>query len=237
MDTAKAVTAAPDTTPPETSLDSYPSDPSASASASFSFSSSEAGSTFECQAGRRGVRGLHQPQGYTGLSDGSHTFQVRATDAASNTDPTPASYTWTVDTSCAEDDHHQPGHRPGESQTILGQHVGRHADEEQYHRFDPVSAAGALRLHQPERHRWRRKPHLGLLPGDRCGEQRGCHAGDVCLDDRPSTAPVLTIARIHGGWHSHGGRWWRWVYPADHQCGYDQPLRFSSRRVRLPPSP
>jgi hypothetical protein len=27
---------------------------------------------------------------------GSHTFQVRATDSAGNTDPTPASFTWTV---------------------------------------------------------------------------------------------------------------------------------------------
>src|SRR5207244_8711514 len=31
------------------------------------------------------------------LSAGSHTFDVRATDQAGNTDGTPASYTWTVD--------------------------------------------------------------------------------------------------------------------------------------------
>ena len=86
-----------DTTPPDTSIDSGPSDPSASASASFSFSSSEAGSTFECQLDSGGFSACTNPKTYTGLSDGSHTFQVRATDAASNVDATPATYAWTID--------------------------------------------------------------------------------------------------------------------------------------------
>ncbi len=38
------------------------------------------------------------PVSYTGLSQGAHTFQVRATDTAGNVDATPASRTWTVDT-------------------------------------------------------------------------------------------------------------------------------------------
>jgi large repetitive protein len=36
---------------------------------------------------------------YTGLIDGTHTFAVYAIDGDGNADPTPATYTWTVDTS------------------------------------------------------------------------------------------------------------------------------------------
>ena len=36
------------------------------------------------------------------LSDGSHTFKVRAIDGSNNVDPTPASYTWVIDTTAPE---------------------------------------------------------------------------------------------------------------------------------------
>jgi hypothetical protein len=44
--------------------------------------------------------GSYQPctssKSYTNLTAGSHTFSVKATDAAGNQDLTPASYTWTI---------------------------------------------------------------------------------------------------------------------------------------------
>lgn len=90
-----------DTTPPETTIDSGPSGTVTSDSASFTFSASEPGSTFECSLDGTAFSPCSSPQEYSGLADGTHTFEVRATDAAGNTDPTPASRSWTVDTSGA----------------------------------------------------------------------------------------------------------------------------------------
>src|SRR5204862_483428 len=88
----------PDTTPPDTTITAAPPARSNSGSASFSFTSTEAGSSFACQLDGGAFAPCVSPQSYSGLANGSHTFQVRATDAAGNTDPTPASYAWTVDT-------------------------------------------------------------------------------------------------------------------------------------------
>ncbi|MGB2952711.1 MAG: chitobiase/beta-hexosaminidase C-terminal domain-containing protein, partial [Gaiellaceae bacterium] len=86
-----------DTVAPNTTISSGPSDPTASTSASLAFTSSESGSTFECSLDGGAYSGCSSPAAYSGLADGSHTFSVRATDPAGNTDPTPASLTWTVD--------------------------------------------------------------------------------------------------------------------------------------------
>ena len=87
-----------DTLAPNTSITSNPTDPSNSTSASFSFTSTETGSSFQCQFDAGAYGTCTSPATITGLLDGSHTFSVKATDAAGNTDPTPATYTWTVDT-------------------------------------------------------------------------------------------------------------------------------------------
>ncbi|HET7272746.1 MAG TPA: metallophosphoesterase, partial [Rubrobacter sp.] len=93
-----------DTTPPETSIDSGVSGTVNVSSAKFAFSSSEIGSTFECSLDGGSFSNCSSPKEYTRLADGAHTFQVRATDPAGNTDSTPASSTWTVDTTSIQGD-------------------------------------------------------------------------------------------------------------------------------------
>ncbi len=87
-----------DTVAPDTSITDAPADPSGSTSASFSFTSTEVGSTFACQLDGGGFSACTSPKAYSGLADGPHTFEVRATDIAGNPDPSPASHTWTIDT-------------------------------------------------------------------------------------------------------------------------------------------
>jgi len=100
--TPKGITAfaagAVDTTPPQTTITSSPSSPTNDSTPTFAFSSSEPGSTFECQVDGEGFGSCSSPYTSTALADGSHTFEVRATNAAANTDSTPASTTFTVDT-------------------------------------------------------------------------------------------------------------------------------------------
>ena len=86
-----------DTTPPETTIDSGPSGTVASRNATFDFSSDEPGSSFSCSLDGAAGEACTSPATYSGLADGSHTFSVAATDGSANTDPTPASRTWTIE--------------------------------------------------------------------------------------------------------------------------------------------
>ncbi|MHA2621165.1 MAG: fibronectin type III domain-containing protein [bacterium JZ-2024 1] len=93
-----SATPLPDTTPPETTIQSNPPALSNSSSATFTFTSNESGSTFQCALDGSGFSGCSSPQSYIGLSDGPHTFAVRAIDPSGNVDPTPAAFSWTIDT-------------------------------------------------------------------------------------------------------------------------------------------
>jgi hypothetical protein len=59
---------------------------------SFTFSSSEEGSTFECALDAGSYGSCSSPKSYEGLSEGSHTFKVRAVGPG-GADPTPAERT------------------------------------------------------------------------------------------------------------------------------------------------
>jgi len=91
-----SATTATDGISPETTITSNPTNPTASTSATFEFTSSETPSTFECDLDGIGFVSCTTSYTYLGLTDGSHTFQVRATDASGNVDATPDSYTWTI---------------------------------------------------------------------------------------------------------------------------------------------
>lgn len=87
-----------DTAAPQTTIDSGTSGLINSTAATFVFSSSETGSTFECKLDSGAFESCASPKTYNGLSQGTHAFEVRATDVAGNTDGTPDSRTFTVDT-------------------------------------------------------------------------------------------------------------------------------------------
>ena len=87
-----------DTTPPETIITFGPTGHSGANWAAFTFKSSESPSTFACSIDGGAYRVCSGTHGVYDLPDGEHTFRVRATDAAGNTDPTPAERTWIIDT-------------------------------------------------------------------------------------------------------------------------------------------
>jgi hypothetical protein len=64
----------------------------------FGFVSSEPDSTFQCSVDGFGFSTCASPEVLDSLADGTHTFDVKATDVAGNTDASAASRTFTVDT-------------------------------------------------------------------------------------------------------------------------------------------
>jgi peptidoglycan/xylan/chitin deacetylase (PgdA/CDA1 family) len=93
--TVQIQTPPPDTVPPETTITAGPSGTVNTADASFFFGANES-ATFQCSLDGLAFESCISPRNYNGLSNGSHTFRVRATDTAGNVDTTPAERTWTV---------------------------------------------------------------------------------------------------------------------------------------------
>lgn len=91
-----------DRTAPDTTVDSGPSGAVNTGTQTFSFSGNEPDVTFQCRLDRPGNPGAFAtcaaPQDYATAGDGQYTFSVRAIDAVGNTDASPASRAFTVDT-------------------------------------------------------------------------------------------------------------------------------------------
>src|SRR5207253_1767231 len=87
-----ATVAAPNTTIP----------PSAAAvtsatTATFQFTSTQTG-TFQCSRDGAAYAACATPITYSALAAGAHTFGVRAVSTGGMVDPSPATYSWTIDT-------------------------------------------------------------------------------------------------------------------------------------------
>ena len=88
-----------DVTPPETTITSgTPAANSTSATITFSGTDNVAVTSFEGSLDGAAYATVASPVSFSPLAQAAHTFNVRAKDAAGNVDPTPASVTWTVDT-------------------------------------------------------------------------------------------------------------------------------------------
>lgn len=82
---------------PVTSIQSKPPAVTNSNSASFAFNADEP-SSFECNLDSKGWVGCASGVSYESLSDGQHTFSVRATDGVGTQELDPTSYQWLIDT-------------------------------------------------------------------------------------------------------------------------------------------
>jgi lysophospholipase L1-like esterase len=84
--------------PPETTIQSGPAAETSATSASFKFISNEQESSFECSLDKEPFAACASPHTRSGLAEGQHALKVRAVDLAGKPDPTPAEYSWAVDT-------------------------------------------------------------------------------------------------------------------------------------------
>jgi hypothetical protein len=91
-----------DNTAPDTTITSAPAARSRNKNPSFGFTSNDANSTFQCSLTDHPAHDAYSvctsAKSYTALKDGTYIFKVRATDAAGNTDPSPATFGFTIDT-------------------------------------------------------------------------------------------------------------------------------------------
>ena len=171
-----------DTVAPTATLTAKPANPSNDSTPSFSFSAGEA-STFQCQLDAGAFAPCTSPTTLGSTADGSHTYTVKATDAAGNTGPA-ASYVWTIDTVAPTATLTAKPANPSNDSTPSFSFSAGEAST-----FQCQLDAGAFAPCTSPDHPGldcRREPHLHGQ-GDRRGRQYRA-GGLVCLDDRHGRA-------------------------------------------------
>jgi len=81
---------------PQTKFKSTPPNPTNSTTAVFRYSCNVANCTFQCKLDASNWAKCKSSKTYMKLSDGEHTFMVRAINSSGRKDPTPATYGWKI---------------------------------------------------------------------------------------------------------------------------------------------
>lgn len=136
---------------PETNLESGPSGTVRSNSATFTFSANRTGVSFECKLDAGAYQPCSSPRAYADLEKGQHTFQVRALSQGENLDPTPATRTWTVESTSTTaayapvaDAHVNGDQATRNFGTATALWADRSPSEESYLRFQVGGISGAV---------------------------------------------------------------------------------------------
>ena len=87
---------------PETTISGHPSALTNDPAPMFTFDSDDPAASFECRIDGADFAPCSSPYSADDLADGTHTLDVRATDAAGNVDLSPASYSFTLDTTAPD---------------------------------------------------------------------------------------------------------------------------------------
>ncbi len=87
-----------DATAPESTITNQPASLSASSSASFEFSCNDSPCTYEYRLDDGSWTSATSPLSLSSIADGSHTFEVRASDTLGNQESPASTYSWTIDT-------------------------------------------------------------------------------------------------------------------------------------------
>ncbi len=99
-----------DTAPPNTAIDSGPTEPTTDNTPTFVFSAAETGSQFECSVDGGPFAPCSSPFTTGDLPVGKHTLTVRAVDGAGNADPSPSVFEFEVQAETVEE---LPDPKPG----------------------------------------------------------------------------------------------------------------------------